>query len=679
MNQRLVDNWAKVKRSLGIMGLSFVVALVLASTGIPVLATLAQLLVVVLGICLCVRWLKFLTRRAIWRLRNRLLVTYLFIAVVPLSLIVTLAGLGAYATASQIVVHLMTSELDRRIDMLTATADRLTLLKPDQRRYAVEHMLDMMYKDRFQGLQVVVREGGTVVKYPEDQSIVPPPPGWQNVSGIVHHEGQFYGWAHRSTDAGDVTVSAPFSHQYLANLVPELGIADLFLTTSIKSGAQTKSGVAEGSGLGVPFQISSPSARQAGISTAESAPVSPLKPASNRLDVPVVWLSVVPIYVWDKPGTGTEPTAGNRAVLQVLSRPSMILDVLFSRKSDELGGILPSILLGIAAMFLLVELVALFIGVSMTRTITNAVHRLYDGTQRVMQGDFTHRIEVQGKDQLADLGYSFNRMTENIEQLLAVSKEKERLQSELEIAREVQNQLYPKTAPDVKRLKVRALCKPARMVSGDYYDYDMLGESLLAIAMGDVAGKGISAALLMATLQSSVRTRLSFSRDAALLSGLAPILSTSVLVSNLNSQLYKTTSPEKYSTFFLGIFDTGTARFNYTNAGHLPPILFRNGKSSNLEIDGTVVGAFPVADYGESHVDLEPGDLLLCYTDGITEPENAYGEMFGEERLIETVQRNIGKAEEQILDAVVEAVLAWTGAGELQDDMTLVIARCQAA
>ena len=97
-----------------------------------------------------------------------------------------------------------------------------------------------------------------------------------------------------------------------------------------------------------------------------------------------------------------------------------------------------------------------------------------------------------------------------------------------------------------------------------------------------------------------------------------------------------------------------------------------------LEIDGTVVGAFPFSEYGDSHVDLQPADLLLCYTDGITEPENAYGEMFGEQRLIETVQRNLNKTEEQILNAVVEAVLAWTGAGELQDDMTLVIARCQA-
>jgi sigma-B regulation protein RsbU (phosphoserine phosphatase) len=146
----------------------------------------------------------------------------------------------------------------------------------------------------------------------------------------------------------------------------------------------------------------------------------------------------------------------------------------------------------------------------------------------------------------------------------------------------------------------------------------------------------------------------------------------------LNEQIYKTTSPEKYATFFLGLFDAGASRLTYTNAGHLQPMLFRNGTVTYLETNGTVVGAFPYADYSESHVDLEPNDLLLWYTDGITEPENAYGEMFGDQRLIETVQRNFNKPEEQILQSVVEAVLAWTGAGELQDDMTLVAARRQA-
>lgn len=153
-----------------------------------------------------------------------------------------------------------------------------------------------------------------------------------------------------------------------------------------------------------------------------------------------------------------------------------------------------------------------------------------------------------------------------------------------------------------------------------------------------------------------------------------PPISTSKLVSELNLQLYKNTSPEKYATFFLGLYDPAESILTYTNAGHLPPLLFRNGEVKRLEIDGTVVGAFPFADYGESKLKLEKGDLLLCYTDGISEPENAYGEMYGEDRLIEVVQRNLHKSDDQLVEAIMESVLQWTGSPELQDDMTMLLA-----
>jgi phosphoserine phosphatase RsbU/P len=649
--------WQKAGKALGLVGLVCAVSLAMTFLAPAPIAPFAQVAVVITGTWLCVRWLRHLTRQAIWRLRNRLLVTYLFIAVVPLILILALVAVGAYFIANQIVVRLVSTELDHRVELIASTAERLKFLTPDQRAYAVQHMLDLMYKDRFQGIQVVVREGGRIVKYPEDESVVPPPPGWKDVSGILQHDGLFFGWAHRVTSGGDITIRAPFTRAYLANLVPDLGVADLVLAPE-----QGKGSDANRETLG-PVKVR--------LTKRDNSPAPPLKPAAYRLDRPIDLISVIPFYKWDEPGGGEQAAQGDRALLTVRSRPSMIFDVLFTRKSDILGGLFYIAFLSVASLFLIVELVALFIGVSMTRTITSAVHMLYEGTQRVMEGDFTHRIHLKGRDQLAELGQSFNRMTENVEQLLAISKEKERMQSELEIASEVQNQLYPRAAPEMQRLKLRALCKPARTVSGDYYDFDSLGPTRMAIAIGDVAGKGISAALLMATLQSSVRTQLSYARDAR-----TPV-STSQLVSHLNVQLYETTSPEKYCTFFLGVFDSTTDEFIYTNGGHLPPILFRKAAVKMLEVDGMVVGAFPHAEYGESRLRLEPGDLLLFYTDGITEPENAYGEMFGEERVVEVVKRNQHRPEDQILQALVDAVLAWTGSPELQDDMTLVIARCE--
>jgi sigma-B regulation protein RsbU (phosphoserine phosphatase) len=314
----------------------------------------------------------------------------------------------------------------------------------------------------------------------------------------------------------------------------------------------------------------------------------------------------------------------------------------------------------------------------MTRTITGAVHRLYEGTQKVIEGQFSHRIEVKGNDQLAHLSASFNRMTEHLEQLLVVAKEKERLQSEIEIAREVQNQLYPREAPATRTLRLKAVCQPARMVSGDYYDYELIRNAQIAIAIGDVAGKGISAALLMATLQSSLRTQLQSAFEIATAAGnghSTPSLSTSLLVSRLNNQLFAYTSPEKYATFCLGIYDETSGAFTYTNAGHLPPILIRDGVPERLDVNGTVVGAFPFAKYGESRVDMLSGDLLVCFTDGVSEPENEYGEMFGENRLIDLVARNSHRSEEEIIEMVIDSVRQWTASEELQDDMTILMAR----
>jgi sigma-B regulation protein RsbU (phosphoserine phosphatase) len=259
-----------------------------------------------------------------------------------------------------------------------------------------------------------------------------------------------------------------------------------------------------------------------------------------------------------------------------------------------------------------------------------------------------------------------------------VAKEKERLQSELEIAREVQNQLYPRSMPASRTLELTAVCRPARMVSGDYYDFLSLEAPKLALAIGDVAGKGISAALLMATVQSTMRAQLRAGREMAATvgnGGPGSFFSTAAMVSRLNQQLYAYTPPEKFATFFFAVYDDLTGLMTYTNAGHLPPIRLRNGTPQRLEVTGMIVGAFPFSTYEESSIQLEGGDLLVCFTDGLTEPENEYGEMFGEERLIELVLKNSNREAAEIIASVMDSVGEWTGSPELQDDMTMLVAR----
>lgn len=603
------------------------------------LRVLAGLGVLITGVWSAVRLVRLAARKAVWRLRNRLLVTYLFIAVVPIVLIAALAVAGALTLVAQLAVYLVTSELERRIDGLQSAADSIVRTDPVSRRAVLERMMELFYRDRYPGIQAILRAPGGVIHYPEGGALEIPPSGLPPSKGVMRRDGRFYMWSYVKTQTGDVIVAAPLTAEFLSGLVPNLGLVDF---------------------------------SESAAANAALAPSFRVPPAVNRFDTEFVWFASLPMLDWDYPDRKPE------GHLIVRTRVSAVLATVFNRQSDQAQGILQVILIIGIIVFLIVELISLIIGITMTRTITGAVHRLYRGTQKVIEGDFSHRIEVTGRDQLAELSHSFNHMTENLERLVVVAKEKERLQSEIEIAREVQSQLYPRVVPQTRTLRLTAVCHPARMVSGDYYDYETIRETQIAVAIGDVAGKGISAALLMATLQSSLRTQLQSWLELAAAAGhgtVTPGVSTSHVVSRLNNQLHAYTSPEKYATFCLGVYDEPTGAFTYTNAGHLPPALVREGVPERLDVNGTVVGAFPFSAYGESHVELKSGDLLACFTDGITEPENEYGEMFGEDRLVDLIARNSHRNEEQIIEIVLSSVRQWTASEELQDDMTILLAR----
>jgi len=183
--------------------------------------------------------------------------------------------------------------------------------------------------------------------------------------------------------------------------------------------------------------------------------------------------------------------------------------VLNGRIFSSLGEFSSSRVLGfelVALFLLLIEIVALVTGIVLTRAITSAVAALYDATQFVQQGDLTHRVKIERRDQLGILGESFNLMTNYITSLIEEQRQRQRLENELSIAREVQQQLFPHTLPQLPGLQLAAICRPARSVSGDYYDFIPLGPSRLGIALADISGKGISAALLMASLQASLRS-----------------------------------------------------------------------------------------------------------------------------------------------------------------------------
>ncbi len=295
---------------------------------------------------------------------------------------------------------------------------------------------------------------------------------------------------------------------------------------------------------------------------------------------------------------------------------------------------------------------------------------------------------------MAALEQSFNSMTRSLSSLIAEQKEKQRLESELAIAHEVQALLFPADLSGLPTLEVHGVCRPARTVSGDYYDFISLSDTRLMLAVGDISGKGISAALLMATVHAFVRAySLEPERTLASVASAATISdgniltalaengsnerSPSSLMSTLNYQLYRSTPPEKYATMFLGHYDAESHALTYSNAGHLPPLLLgSDGEVRRLETSGTVVGLFDGMSYDESAIAMRPGDIFVAYSDGITEPENEFGE-FGEERLIQLILQNRDQPLARISDAVTTAVTDWIAGGEQPDDVTLVLARAR--
>lgn len=601
---------------------------------------LAQFVALVLGVVVAFRLIRHSIRKSIWRLRNRLLVAYLFVALVPLTLLILLGFAAAWAMSGQIAVYLITSEFERRLDLLER-AGTSALRSPFGTPADAASRIGTIFAERAPGLEIVVTRNG-VFHYPPNSPLQHPDAAWGKTRGVVTRNGELFSWINLQEGERRLTILAPMSKEFLDSLVPDLG--DVSILSSQRDqkirlsvgGANPNPNPAFGQGR--------------------------IPQALNRFDLEVLWGAPIKVAQWDQPGVSQD------ALFMVRSRISAVLKVLFSQKADWDNSFGLVLISALAILFLIVELIALIIGISLSRSITRAVHNLYEGTERIMEGDFSHRIKIQGNDQLAALSDSFNRMTENVERLLQVAKEKERYEAELSIAREVQAQLYPSTVPESARLALTALYKPARSVSGDYFDYKRVGDSAIVIALGDVAGKGISAALLMATIQSAFRARM-----AALTNGYLP--DPAQLVSELNQHLHANTAAAKYATFFLGIFDEKQSVLTYTNAGHLEPILVRGGKASKLDVNGMVIGAFPFAKYDCSRLELLPGDLVVWYTDGITEPENEYGEMFGEDRLIELLLRQGARGDREMLEEIARAVERWTGSPELQDDMTLLAAR----
>ena len=674
---------------------------------------------------------RVLKRRVLWRLRNRLIVTYVFIGVIPAALLVTMALVTIYLFAGQFASFVVTSEINSQLRSMqavnAAVSNELAARIEKGQTPTAESLVGLRKRDpawgrrrvcAWHGTRVLLLSGGgpnpALMAFPDFFNKD------QGAYAKAIREGRPFKEIVRDNDGLHLRVASvfvvgsekltvvtgePLDKDLVADIAANLGeitvySAGIMLDDSRQNDQNSSTAKDRGFQTRLfaePEKGKSDSGLRAGktdpITTDNQQAFRPtftvgsLGAPADMMDREITFGTPLPVVDWK---TGELARAG--ALVRVRTRPSVLYSHLFAALGDIARGV-EYILLAILIFFGVIELVALIIGTRMTSTVTGAVAHLYDATKHVDRGDFSHRIPVKSADQLAQLSLSFNSMTESIEKLIQEQKEKQRLEGELAIAQEVQAQLFPRQVSELESLEVHGFCRPARTVSGDYYDFLTASSHKLILAVGDISGKGISAALLMATIHSAVRAysveSLPQMREPVAVGAVAGAgrimaawpegieVSPGALLGLLNHQLYESTPPEKYATLFLGIYDGRTHQLTYSNGGHLPPILIgEDGAVRRLEAGGTVVGLFDNMAYDEGSVQMHPGEIFVAYSDGVTEPENEFGE-FGEERLIDLVSANRHLALIQISQAVTSAVDDWIGDNEQPDDITLVLARAR--
>jgi phosphoserine phosphatase RsbU/P len=690
LGSQLTHSWNKLTRSekffvlLALLtGINWMVQRI-SSLALP-FAGFINTTFAILAVAILVKYFLRLTRRFVWRIRNRLIVAYVFIGVIPILLIFAMLSVGLYVLMGQVATYLLTRELQVKNEVVRDCASMLGWQaaehphESDGEQAATQVLRRLRH--RVPDLQAIVKIDTTT--FPLEGNAGPEVfPSWSRPGfvGLVRVSPDYILAAHVDAKIGVHSVQVfayePVGSNLLANLLPGLATVNLLdleeLPVKQSTGSPSpkntsKSGDSESSGKRPSYIVRLNGQR---LSPSEDGITTSLPTARSWWDMDVRWGTLVPYQQWENDKTGTE-----QVLFRVDSRPSLIVQRLFSVLGPLTSAVLFMLYI-IGGLLLVAEILSLSLGMGLTKSITRSVADLYEGTLRINSGDFSHRIPLRSKDQLSELASSFNRMSNSVQKLILESKEKERLESELEIAREVQTQLFPREVPELQALELAGSCQPARVVSGDYYDFLRVDQHWTALAIGDVAGKGISAALLMASIQSSLRAQLSSLKlpDGSVRRDCLSLV-TSEISTLLNQQLYESTSAEKFATFFCALVNDLTGQLYYTNAGHLPPLIIRNQQVHKLDVNGMVLGAFPNQSYDQGYLELRRGDLLVAYTDGITEPENEYGEEFGDRRLAELLVQNTQKTFTELTRVIAAAVADWSNTPEQQDDMTLLLLR----
>jgi sigma-B regulation protein RsbU (phosphoserine phosphatase) len=657
-----------------------------------------------------VRGARWVAGNLLWRVRRRLIVTYLLVGALPLMLMVALLALVLLAVLAQSSVNLVGRQLDGYLEQSQAAARAIgqNLSRLDAASFRAEPLRRRL-QERADSLAPIFPDVTLIVRQSDGAG------GANGVSGDKNNEFNVTVNGPAFENIGNGVVGDDQPPPALTSTPPQ------WLLSRLDVDREFHGLVVDGERLSrrrvhalhviklerqpaAIFQLSYPISEDlcAHLSHTTDLEVKPatanfpliMTPRGPQPDVDSAkraggfqgggWPIFKPIAEWR---TGESRQNEALRVDPSFIQPARIYQRIQQFKSGSaIGG---AVVLGLAVLvvfFLLITLAAVVYAFVLTSSITGAVHHLYEGTMKVEAGDFDHEIPITGRDQLAGLTRSFNRMTGSVRELLRVSAEKQRLDQEMKIAAAVQSRLFPRSIPKSERLDIaKGVCIPARSVSGDYYDLLDVAAGVIGVVIADVCGKGVSAALMMANLQANLRGQAQAQRDTYhdgvhTLDG--PFVrgdsTARRVVERVNQQVAGSMMDASFITLFYAEFDERRSTLRYTNAGHNPPLLFSDsgkdaGRVRRLDVGGTVLGLFCDTQFDEEEIELRSGDTLVAFTDGVIEARSPLGEEFGENRLVEILMENAGLPAAGIESRILRAVEDWTAEAEQEDDLTLVI------
>src|SRR5579872_336536 len=562
-------------------------------------------------------------RRLLWRVRRKLILSYIFIGVIPSVLILIFFLFAGSLVFMNVSAFLFKDGYDTIVEAALVSAQAGASGIARNPASVVETI------QRVHGIRAPVYPGVSVAYIGPDGSLqsmgpwktLPAPgviPPW--VASLLGKEGA------TALTYGVPQKGAPAEEDLVARAVARVGasgsgfvVVDIPLDDHVSHQLYVNTGVRL------------ENVYDGRTITGTSTPVSANPGQRSKSPVFERSLAQFDVYDWQK-SDGEK----HHDTLALTYHVRELYNHLSSAQSLVVGGMRLSdallfVLVTIGVLFLIIEAVALVMGLALARSITSSVHELFMGTERVRQGDFSHRINIASNDQLGELASSFNQMTGSIENLLQTAAEKKRLEEELRIARQIQMSLLPRGPLAVEGLSITALCVPAREVGGDYYDFFSIGDRRLGVLIADVAGKGTSAALYMAELKGLV---LSLSQIYH---------SPRQLLLEVNRIISENLDTRSFITMTYAVLDLTAATMTFARAGHTPLLFFRGSGTRGTEVltpNGLVVGlripgaTEKFADLLEEQcVDLENGDVIVLYTDGITEAMNGDSDLFGDARL----------------------------------------------